>query len=69
MAAIGAPLPDFPAPVYSVYEDARHRWLDTTFAKEHFNGPRPAGMPSHADNGTQRVEPVCLVPRSATISA
>ena len=37
--------PDFPAPIYSAYEDAKHRWFDTTSAKEHFPGPRPAGLP------------------------
>jgi len=37
--------PDFPAPVYSAYEDAMHRWLEVTSAKDHFPGPRPANLP------------------------
>ena len=37
--------PDFPAPIYSSYEDAMHPWLDVKSAKEHFPGPRPANEP------------------------
>ena len=37
--------PDFPGPVYSAYEDAKHPWLDATSTKEYFKGPRPAGLP------------------------
>jgi hypothetical protein len=38
--------PDFPAPIYSAYEDAMHPWLDVTTAKEHFPGPRPPDPPA-----------------------
>ena len=37
--------PDFPAPIYSSYEDAMHPWLGVATAKEHFPGPRPANLP------------------------